>query len=127
MRGTPAVVKLLPIAVLALSLGGCRSKAYESFIQATTPNPPLGNSYGDPYLEGGIAAADGGTRPGVRYGMGSDPAGRPEVGYDTPAKGSGLQPGEEPPSGRPWWATSNAPIGQAGPGALDANGTRVKN
>lgn len=118
---------LLPLlAVSGIMLTGCRVKGVESFLQATTPHD-YKEWRGDPYANGGTATASGGLNPQTNYGLGASPNGKPEVSYDAPAKGSGLQPGEEPASGRPWWATQNAPAWQDGPSSVGANGTRVKN
>ena len=122
-------MKALPLALLAsaaLLAGGCRVKAVESFLQATTPQDN-GYHYGDPYSYGGYALSSGGLNPDTHYGDGArrGPGAQPNVGYDMPAKGSGLQPGENPAEGKPWWATQNAPAWQVKPENIDADGTRV--
>lgn len=118
--------RLLPLALLAIAVVGCkpRIKALESFTAATTPHPAT-NWAGDVYSYGGIAQSSGGLRPGTFYGRGANPQGRPNPSYDRPAKGTGLQPGEVPPTAAPWWAQSNAPIYQPAPGEENAHGTRI--
>lgn len=126
---TVGVTRLLPLALLALIFAGCnppRVKGWESFRSATTPHGPT-TWAGDIYSYGGNAASTGGTRTRTLYGAGADPQGRPFPGYDAPTKGTGSQPGENPPSNVPWWASQNAPALQPAPGTQNGNGTRVPN
>ena len=126
----PLVKRLLALAPLVLlALTGCqpRIKGLESFNSATTPIPGPAGWSGDIYSYGGLAYASGGTRARTLYGRGADPQGRPFPGYDQPAKGTGLQPGEVPPSQVPWWAQQNAPAWQPAPGTENGRGTRVPN
>ena len=119
--------RLLPIGLLALAVVGCtpRFKGGESFVSSTVPNEASAGWKGDAYSDGGYANPSGGLKPGTRYGAGANPEGQPLPGYDQPAKGSGLQPGEVPPSNAPWWAQQNAPVWQTAPGNENAKGTRV--
>lgn len=121
------MTRLLPLALLAIALAGCqpRIKAAESFISNTVPHEAAAGWEGDIYSYGGHASASGGLRPRTLYGRGADPQGQPFPGYDRPAKGTGLQPGEVPPTAAPWWAQNNAPVWQPAPGSENAKGTRV--
>lgn len=117
--------RLFALGLLCLSFAGCRFKGPESFVQATTPNPPT-NWAGDAYSWGGIADATGGLQDQVQYGTGARKGAGVFPSYDDPAKGTGLQPGEIPGENVPWWAGQNAPAWQPRPGEIDANNTRVR-
>ena len=122
-------MRLVPLALLALFAAGChppRLRGLESFVTSTTPQP-ASRWKGDTYSYGGNAASSGGRDARTHYGEGSNPQGQPFPGYDAPAKGTGTQPGENPPSNVPWWASQNAPALQPAPGAQNGNGTRVPN
>ncbi len=96
---------------------GCRFKGGESFISATTPRA-YPNGQGDPYSNGGIAGATGGTNVKTHYGEGArkSPTGTLDAKLDQPAKGSGQRPGEQPQEGVAGYGNVNAPIAQPGAG-----------
>ena len=107
---------MLPLALLALGVAGCRFKSWESFESATTPNPP-GEWKGDPYAAGGMADSSGGTKTDSTYSKGARPGvvGKLDPNFDQPAKGTGLRPGETPAQAKPGYGDSNAPVAQPGP------------
>ncbi|MDX2065186.1 MAG: hypothetical protein SFX74_05535 [Fimbriimonadaceae bacterium] len=112
------VAPLIVIAALTVSISGCRIKSWESFESAVTPNPP-GEWKGDPYASAGLANATGGLRPGTRYAEGAKNTDtKVDAKYDTPAKGTGLHPGEPTVSTRNGHGLSNAPAFQDTPGSL---------
>lgn len=90
------------IAILGLVLGlfltGCRSKAAESFISATTPHEEKPRYMGDKGSNGGMGGANSGTK--LAYESGARAKGTVSA-YDDPAKGTGQQPGENPSAGGP--------------------------
>lgn len=107
------------------TIGGCRFKGVESFEKSTTPvdyaeqrleqkaaGAPEAN--GDPYGNGGIAYASGGTKLKTRYGLGADVNSPQKVDarLDRPAKGTGQQPGEQGGDAAPGHGKSNAPANQ---------------
>ncbi len=125
VKGSTAI---LGTAMLGLLLSGCRWKGYESFSSATTPHPPVGTWKGDPYASGGSADATGGVNAKTTYGKGarSGPGVVANPNYDQPAKGTGLQPGENNGKAKEGHANSNAPALQDQPGEYSPNAARVK-
>lgn len=103
----------LPFILLILVCSsGCRFKSPESFISATDKADFGAKVEGDPYTNGGIADATGGTKDATQYGTGAKKgAGTTmNVDRDQPAKGSGTLPGENPGTGH-----SNGPVYQGDP------------
>ena len=110
---------LLPAALLALTVTGCRFKSWESFEAATTPNPP-GEWKGDKYTNAGLADSSGGQKTDVPYSEGASTSvvGKLDPKFDQPAKGSGLRPGEAPAAAKAGHGHTNAPSFQPGPSDL---------
>ena len=124
--------KLVGFALLGLAAIGCRSDGVDSFVSATTPNPPIGAAEwkGDHYTSSGVAEASGGTLAKTQYGNvypheegqrgGTRPAAaKLNPSFDQPAKGTGNQPGEYPVESNPGTGHSNAPANQPLPGQVD--------
>jgi hypothetical protein len=97
---------------------GCRFKAPDSFISATTKSEDDGEISGDKYSNGGIGDATGGTKDATQYGRGAKtgPGTVMNTERDRPAKGSGSRPGEDPGTGH-----GNGPVYQGSPSEFQAS------
>lgn len=118
---------VLPLLALALALGGCRSRAWESFSSATTPHDQSAVTWkGDPYTFGGIGNATGGRDARSSYSQGANPNATAPLDplYDQPAKGTGLHPGEPTVENRAGFGKTNAPALQPAPGTVGASTVR---
>jgi hypothetical protein len=119
--------KFLGIAIVSASLlAGCRFKGGESFLAATTPNPP-GTWQGDPGTSVGIAESTGGLNAKTPYGAGANPNATATLnpGYDQPLKGVGQQPGEYPVRAAAGFGNSNSPANQPMPNDASAISVRT--
>jgi hypothetical protein len=114
--------RIAVIAVLvAIVASGCRFKGIESFVTATTPHPKKDKYEGDKYSDGGLADSTGGVKVYSSHSSGAKKGAEAKMNtaYDTPAKGTGQQPGENPGKGG-----SNGPVMQ---GSSSVVGSDVKN
>jgi hypothetical protein len=98
------------VALLTLGLAGCyRAKSWDSFISATTPNPP-GQWKGDPYASAGIADSTGGLNTKNPYSQGAKTRTTAplDAAFNRPNYGTGQRPGEIPGTG----GGPNGPVAQ---------------
>ena len=108
-----------PIVLFILvASSGCRFKAPDSFMSATTVAPTPQKVIGDKYANGGIGDATGGTKDATQYGTGAKKGAGTVMNTerDRPAKGSGTRPGEDPGTGH-----SNGPVYQGSPSEFQAS------
>jgi hypothetical protein len=107
-----ARIAFVVVLFAMLVSSGCRFKAYDSFASTTTVSDSEGERVGDPYSNGGIGDATGGTKDSTQYGRGAKtgPGAVMNTQRDAAAKGSGTRPGEDPGTGH-----GNGPIYQGCP------------
>ncbi len=113
-----ARIALVLVLYIGVVTSGCRFKAPDSFLSATTVQKSGGVIQGDKYSNGGIGDATGGTKDATQYGAGAKkgPGAVMNTERDRPAKGSGTRPGEDPGTGH-----GNGPVYQGSPSDFQAS------